>query len=117
MSKRNESVIPEENDICFLGLTYATGNLGVNTLTDGALASVFKSDPDSSVLMLFQAAYKRLGYRKGDFPVCEKTVKDLLSLPMFPELTGESQDRIVELILDFVERTGMLSQKEKTVSG
>jgi dTDP-4-amino-4,6-dideoxygalactose transaminase len=34
-----------------------------------------------------QSAYKFLGYKKGDFPVSENTAKEILSLPMFPELT------------------------------
>lgn len=36
-----------------------------------------------------QAAYKGLGYKKGDFPVSEKQAEEILSLPMFPELTEE----------------------------
>ena len=34
-----------------------------------------------------QPAYRDLGYAVGDFPVCEEASRDVLSLPMFPELT------------------------------
>jgi dTDP-4-amino-4,6-dideoxygalactose transaminase len=38
-----------------------------------------------------QPAYRHLGYRRGDFPVAEQSADELVSLPMFPELT---QDQI-----------------------
>lgn len=35
-----------------------------------------------------QPAYALLGYQKGDFPVTEQACAEILSLPMFPELTA-----------------------------
>ena len=51
-----------------------------------------------------QSAYKNLGHREGDFPVCEKAASQILSLPMFPGLTYAQQDRIAQQVLDFVCR-------------
>jgi len=34
-----------------------------------------------------QPAYRDLGYAAGDFPICEEASREVLSLPMFPELT------------------------------
>ena len=45
-----------------------------------------------------QPAYGELGYGVGDFPVAESRARKILSLPMFPELTQEQQDRVVEAL-------------------
>lgn len=42
-----------------------------------------------------QDAYKDLGYREGDLPVTERVAKEIVSLPMFPGLTAEQQERVV----------------------
>jgi dTDP-4-amino-4,6-dideoxygalactose transaminase len=49
-----------------------------------------------------QKAYKDLGYREGDFPASEKAAARILSLPMFPGLASDQQDRIAQRVLDFV---------------
>ena len=45
-----------------------------------------------------QEAYADLGYCSGDFPVAEKAARELLSLPMYPQLTLEQVDRVVDAI-------------------
>ncbi len=45
-----------------------------------------------------QPAYRDLGYASGAFPVCEHAAGEVLSLPMFPELT-DAQIREVALAL------------------
>ena len=40
-----------------------------------------------------QPAYAYLGHHRGDFPVAEKMAGCILSLPMFPEITAEQQER------------------------
>lgn len=42
-----------------------------------------------------QPAFKELGYKEGDFPVTEKITKEILSLPMYPELTREQIEFVV----------------------
>ena len=48
-----------------------------------------------------QPAFKYLGYKKGDFPEAEKVAKEVLSLPIYPELSGKSQDFIIKKIKEF----------------
>jgi dTDP-4-amino-4,6-dideoxygalactose transaminase len=42
-----------------------------------------------------QKAYESLGYQAGDFPVTERVAAEIVSLPMFPQLTAEQQVRVV----------------------
>jgi dTDP-4-amino-4,6-dideoxygalactose transaminase len=53
-----------------------------------------------------QKAYRYLGYRRGDFPVTEELSEEIISLPMYPELTQDDIVMIVEKIKDFVTRVG-----------
>ncbi len=45
-----------------------------------------------------QEAYKFLNYSEGDFPVAEKSAREFISLPMFPELTSQSIQYVAEKI-------------------
>ncbi len=57
-----------------------------------------------------QKAYYNLGYSRGDFPITEKIVPEILSLPMFPQLEAEQQRRVVEEVSRFL-RARMVPEK------
>ena len=48
-----------------------------------------------------QPAFAYLGYRKGDFPHSEAASAEVLSLPIYPELTEEQQEYVVAQIARF----------------
>ncbi len=50
-----------------------------------------------------QTAYSYLGYKEGDFPLSEQIHREILSLPLSPQLTDEQQDHIIEAVLSSLE--------------
>ena len=48
-----------------------------------------------------QPVFSELGYKEGDLPETEKAAKEVLSLPMYPELKEEDQKYVVEVIESF----------------
>lgn len=53
------------------------------------------------VPMHFQKAFKPLKYKKGDFPESEKAAKEVLSIPIWPELGTDKITYVAEKINDF----------------
>ena len=42
-----------------------------------------------------QPIFRDLGYQDGDFPVAEQVCRDMISLPVFPELSEEQIQTVV----------------------
>jgi len=57
-----------------------------------------------------QRAYENLGYVRGDFPITEKIAAEIVSLPMFPQLTAAQQSLVVDEISRFL-RTNMVPER------
>src|SRR5260370_311924 len=53
------------------------------------------------VALHLQKAYLGMGYQEGDFPIAEKAAAEVLSLPMYPQLRPEQQQRVAKEVLDF----------------
>ena len=49
-----------------------------------------------------QKAYGNFGYHAGDFPVSEQVAAEILSLPMFPQLTHHQQKEVTSKVIEFV---------------
>jgi dTDP-4-amino-4,6-dideoxygalactose transaminase len=52
-----------------------------------------------------QEAFAYLGHRPGDFPESEKASREVLSLPVYPELPDARQDRVVQAVAAFYSAT------------
>ena len=51
-----------------------------------------------------QPCYRSLGYKKGDLPVSEHAVSNILSLPMYPELSQKDREAVCRAIRKFFGR-------------
>ncbi|MGC8728490.1 MAG: DegT/DnrJ/EryC1/StrS family aminotransferase [Elusimicrobiales bacterium] len=55
------------------------------------------------IALHLQKAYKHLGYKEGDLPVTERIQNEVLSLPMFPQLSDEEILYVAEKIKEAVK--------------
>jgi dTDP-4-amino-4,6-dideoxygalactose transaminase len=62
-----------------------------------------------------QQAYRGLGYKEGDFPVAEKAAKEILSLPMYPQLELEQQREVAEQLFSYFGASVSLVEREDTL--
>jgi dTDP-4-amino-4,6-dideoxygalactose transaminase len=51
-----------------------------------------------------QKCFAYLGYKEGDFPVAERVCKEILALPMYPELRDDEVDYVCDSIASFYTR-------------
>jgi dTDP-4-amino-4,6-dideoxygalactose transaminase len=51
-----------------------------------------------------QPCFAYLGYQEGQFPESERAAKEVVSLPVFPELTSEQRDAVVHAVRAFYGR-------------
>ncbi len=58
------------------------------------------------VPLYLQEVYAHLGYKKNGFPVSERFSHEVISLPIYPELTREMQGYVVDKIREFYGKIG-----------
>lgn len=46
------------------------------------------------------SGYSYLGYKEGDLPETEKAAKEIFSLPMYPSLTDDQQNHVIEKLIE-----------------
>jgi dTDP-4-amino-4,6-dideoxygalactose transaminase len=49
-----------------------------------------------------QEAYRDLGYEQDAFPIAERSAREFVSLPMFPELTSAQVERVAQCVKEIV---------------
>lgn len=77
-----------------------------HTRRDALQAYLKEHEVDSKVFyplsMHMQPAYRYLGYREGAFPAAERATREVLSIPVIPELREEQIAYVADLITRFV---------------
>ena len=53
-----------------------------------------------------QPIYESLGHQPGQLPLAEQASNEVLSLPMFPELTQQQQDQVIDALKDTLGARG-----------
>jgi dTDP-4-amino-4,6-dideoxygalactose transaminase len=51
-----------------------------------------------------QECFNALGYHEGDFPEAERACRELLALPIYPELNEDQQHYVVQAVREWFER-------------
>ncbi len=57
-----------------------------------------------------QKAYANQGFRNGDLPVTEKVAAEIVSLPMYPQLRAQQQQRVAASLAGFVSKDSGVAQ-------
>jgi dTDP-4-amino-4,6-dideoxygalactose transaminase len=76
---------------------------------DGMMSHLKRAGIDTGIHypipLHLQRAYVSLNYCLEDFPVARRVAGDIVSLPMFPQLTADQQARVAEEILAFTSKS------------
>ena len=49
-----------------------------------------------------QPYYEKLGFKSGDFPEAEKFHKEVVSLPMFSDLSSADQNKVIKVLSEYL---------------
>ncbi len=52
------------------------------------------------------AAYRRLGFEEGDFPIAERIGRETITLPLFPSMENTDIDRVIQAVHAVLQESG-----------
>ena len=94
-------VVPEE--------TYSARHLYVIRVPKYQHLSIFEKFRGEGIMVNLhympvhlQPYYRKLGFQEGDFPEAEKYGKEAISLPMYIRLSSEKQNKVINILKDFI---------------
>ena len=94
---------PEREDVKHIYHVYSIRTPKRNELQKYLYANKIMTAIHYPVALPFMEAYKRLDYSKSDVPVAAKFQDEILSLPMYPELTNEMIEYVAATIKKFFQ--------------
>ena len=101
------SLPAEENDECVsshhLYVVRCTGRAERDALAAHLKSRKIETGIHYPTPLHLQPALRHLGYAQGQLPVSERAGETMLSLPLFPEMRIDEQDRVVATVFDFYQ--------------
>lgn len=79
--------------------TYTVRSAGRDALQKALAAQQIQTGIHYPVPVHLQPAYADLGYGRGSFPQAEQAAREVLSLPIFPEMTEEQQQTVANAVV------------------
>lgn len=102
LSEIDEIILPYEADYAkHVYHLYVIRTEGRDGLREVLKSSGIATGIHYPIPLHLQPAYNYLGYKEGNFPITEKTSQEILSLPMFAELTEEQIKEIFKVIRNY----------------
>jgi dTDP-4-amino-4,6-dideoxygalactose transaminase len=91
--------VPQERPGCrHVYHVYAVRSDDRNSLRDVLAKQGIQTGVHYPIPVHLQPAHADLGYRAGDFPVAEAVAREVLSLPIFPEMTCDQVDTVAAAV-------------------
>jgi dTDP-4-amino-4,6-dideoxygalactose transaminase len=97
--------IPVANtDMCHVFNNYVVRAQRRDELRQFLAENGIQSEIYYPVPLHLQKCFAALGHRQGDFPEAELAASQVLALPLYPELTVDQQETVVDRIRAFFQR-------------
>lgn len=103
LSVKTPHVAPNRTHVYYLYTIRVAENDARDALREFLSARGIGTQIIYPTLVPFQKAYADLGYQPGDFPVAEALAREILCLPLFPELTESEVRTVAETIAAFYD--------------
>jgi dTDP-4-amino-4,6-dideoxygalactose transaminase len=95
---RELTTVAERGDVRHVYHVFAVRSPQRDALRDALEEQGVQTGIHYPVPVHLQPGYAELGYQAGDFPVAEQAATEVLSLPIYPELTVEQRDQVIAAV-------------------